>query len=502
MEEFKIEVISGIDWFDLKITGRKDLPGIAMSELLEAIRKPGSLVMLGDGSKGILPEKWLSRYALLAQMGEVHGDNLRFKKSQAVLLDTLLQDKTDSLKVDRKFTQTVHKIRDSAEPQIQKEPKGFKGKLRKYQRQGLGWLKYLNEVEIGGCLADDMGLGKTVEILALLQLVRSKLPTLVVVPKSLVFNWLSEAAKFTPSLNVLEYTGNSRQEKKALFSEANIILTTYGTVRADIAELSKIAFFYVVLDESQMIKNSSSLISKAVRLLSAEHRLVLTGTPIENHIGELWSQLDFLNPGMLGGSAAFKRTTVDLDVQKESLASLAVALRPFILRRTKEQVLKELPAKSEQILYCELKEEEQILYDNLRDHYRSDLLGLVEKKGLNRSTIQILEATPKDACQAACHYGLIDKTRVLDESAKTRALLSRLSEILESGHKALIFSQFTSFLSIIREKLDALNITYEYLDGATTDRKARVERFQSDAKCPLFLLSLKAGGVGLNLTRR
>ncbi len=499
LDQIKIEITSGIDWFDLKMKSRNEPLPIDISQLREAIRNPGSLVKLGNGSQGIIPEQWLEKYAFLAQFGEVHGDGLRFKKSQGVLLDALLQDKEESIKVDRSFTKAIDKVRDSLEPRLKKEPKAFKGKLRKYQREGLGWLEYLNKVGIGGCLADDMGLGKTIQILALLQTVKSKLPTLVVVPKSLVFSWISEAKKFTPALSVLDYTGPGRREVQARFSEADIILTTYGTVRTDILELSKLKFFYIILDESQMIKNYSSQIAKAVRLLHSEHRLVLTGTPIENHIGELWSQLDFLNPGMLGGATAFKQTTMDLDEQKDWLSSLSVALKPFILRRTKEQVLKELPPKSEQILYCDFEEEEQLLYDKLRDHYRSDLIGTIEEKGLNKSKMLILEALLRMR-QASCHYGLIDKKRTIEDSAKTRALMSRLTEILESGHKALIFSQFTSFLSIVREKLNARGITYEYLDGSTSDRKERVTRFQSDPKCPLFLLSLKAGGVGLNLT--
>jgi superfamily II DNA or RNA helicase len=505
LQEFKIEIVSGVDWFDLKIKGQLPSEKIGITQLLDAIKKDGSLIQLGDGTQGLLPEKWLEQYAAIAQLGEAHGDGLRFKKSQSVLLDALLQSHVENFKPDLQFQKTVEKIRESVQIRVPNEPKGFEGKLRRYQREGLGWLQYLHSMDLGGCLADDMGLGKTIQVLALLQALPSDLPSLIIVPKSLVFNWISEAAKFTPSLKVLEYTGSRRRELKPQWAEADLIVTTYGTIRTDITELSENQFFYVILDESQMIKNSSSQIGKAVRLLAAEHRLVLTGTPIENHIGELWSQLEFLNPGMLGGAAAFKRTTVDLDPVEGSsekadwLSSLSDALKPFILRRTKEKVLKELPSKSEQILYCDFEKEEQELYEDLRDHYRSNLLGKVEENGLNKSKILILEALLRMR-QAACHYGLVDKSRVHEESAKTRVLLSRLVEILQSGHKALIFSQFTSFLSIIKRLLDEQNIVYEYLDGSTIDRKERVDRFQNDDKCPVFLLSLKAGGVGLNLT--
>jgi SNF2 family DNA or RNA helicase len=258
-------------------------------------------------------------------------------------------------------------------------------------------------------------------------------------------------------------------------------------------------FDYVILDEAQAVKNPSSESAKAVRLIRGNHRLALSGTPVQNHLGDLWSLFDFLNPGMLGGASVFNSTQSTLrnpDIETRDM--LARALRPFILRRTKEQVAKELPPKLEQTLYCEL-DAAQRKYDELRAHYRQALLERVEREGLNKSKMQILEALLR-LRQAALHPGLIDPARSTESSAKLDVLLPRLAEVIDEGHKALVFSQFTSMLSIVREQLDREKIPYEYLDGKTTDRQSRVERFQSNPECKLFLISLKAGGLGLNLT--
>jgi SNF2 family DNA or RNA helicase len=279
-----------------------------------------------------------------------------------------------------------------------------------------------------------------------------------------------------------------------------LILTTYGTLQRDIATLKDIAFEYVILDEAQAIKNAQTKSAKATRLLKANHRLALSGTPVENHLGELWSLFEFLNPGMLGSSWLGKKTSQTLRNPDEATRrTLARALRPFILRRTKEQVAAELPPKLEQTLVCEMQGSQQRFYNELRDHYRHALLGKVDQQGLARTKMHVLEALLR-LRQAACHPGLIDAKKTGDSSAKLDTLLPRLAEVLDEGHKALVFSQFTSLLAIVRQKLDADGVTYEYLDGKTQDRQACVERFQTDPECRLFLISLKAGGLGLNLT--
>lgn len=347
-----------------------------------------------------------------------------------------------------------------------------------------------------------MGLGKTVQLLALLlrrrQTRDEHLPSLAVVPKSLMFNWMQEAAKFTPELRVIEYAGGDRSKLVEQLTDYDLVLTTYGTMRRDITQIKDIQFDYAVLDEAQMIKNSGSQVAKASRLIQAKHRLALSGTPVENHLGDLWSIFEFLNPGMLGRSSVFKAYTNDIE-DKNARVLLGNALRPFILRRTKEQVANELPEKVEQTLYCDMGKEQTRLYDELRQHYRESILGMVESKGLGKTKIHVLEALLR-LRQAACHPALLDRGQALDASAKMDVLIPHLEELIEEGHKALVFSQFTSMLSIVQEHLDQKNIVYEYLDGQTRDRKERVDRFQTDKDCGIFLISLKAGGLGLNLT--
>jgi SNF2 family DNA or RNA helicase len=311
-----------------------------------------------------------------------------------------------------------------------------------------------------------------------------------------VFNWIEEARKFAPSLRVLNYTGNARIDEAGSLTDHDIVLTTYGTLRRDIINHREIEFDYVVLDEAQSIKNAASQAAKACRLLRARHRLALTGTPVENHIGELWSIFEFLNPGQLGSATRLKRFLAGGRTSSEVVAR---AVRPYLLRRTKTQVLSDLPEKTEQTLFCELGEEQRKAYDELREHYRLELSGRIGRMGIGRSRIAVLEALLR-LRQTACHPGLVDPARLDEPAAKLDTLLEQLSEVIDEGHKVLVFSQFTSFLSIERRRLDDRGIVYEYLDGKTTDRQARVQRFQEDADCRLFLVSLKAGGQGLNLT--
>jgi SNF2 family DNA or RNA helicase len=320
------------------------------------------------------------------------------------------------------------------------------------------------------------------------------------VPKSLVFNWIQEAKRFTPQLKILDHTGAGRMKPGDHFEDYDLILTTYGTLRNDAVEFKDVQFDYGILDEGQTVKNANTQSAKAVRLLKANHRLVLSGTPIENHLGELWSLFEFLNPGMLGSATVFKVSGPGArNPDLETRALLGKALRPFILRRTKGQVARELPKKLEQTLYCDLDSKQRKLYNELRDHYRRSLLNQIEREGLNKSKIQILEALLR-LRQAALHPGLIDRMKKSQPSAKLEVLLPQLEQITEEEHKVLVFSQFTSFLAILREQLDRQKTPYAYLDGQTRDRRSVVEQFQTDPGCRLFLISLKAGGLGLNLT--
>ncbi len=504
---FRMQVQSGIDWFDLDAS--MDFGGVEakLPELLAALRRGQKYVELGDGTRGLLPDEWLHRYTSLAELGEAKDGKVRFTRSQALLLDALVAEQQHS-RVDQPFQEYRERLRSFSGVAVQDAPKTFQGTLRDYQRHGLGWFRFLDDLGLGGCLADDMGLGKTVQVLALLEQLRgrrrkpgeTRRPSLVVVPKSLVFNWIDEAQRFTPRLRVYNYTGLQRASLREELDQADLVVTTYGTLRRDIVELKERWFDYVILDEAQAIKNSASQMAKASLLLQARRRLALSGTPIENHLGELWSLFEFLNPGMLGHSTAFaamcKATKAD---DRESLCQLARAVAPFILRRTKEQVLKELPAKTEQTLYCDLAPKERHDYDQLKKYYRAKLSNVIDERGLQKSKIHVLEALLR-LRQAACHPGLIDPKKAKDASTKTDLLLEQLEEVIGEGHKALVFSQFTSLLAIVRKKLDSASIRYEYLDGKTQNRKAVVQRFQADADCPVFLISLKAGGQGLNLT--
>ena len=498
-----LSVSSGIDWFELhgSLNFGEDLE-VKLPQLLAALRRGQKVIALGDGSFGVLPEAWLQQYGFLASFGETEEDHLRFQRAQTGVLDALLAARPE-ITCDETFARVREEWQNFEGIKPVAEPRGFVGQLRDYQREGLGWFEFLQRFKFGGCLADDMGLGKTVQVLALLESRRNEesRPSLVVVPRSLIFNWQQEAARFTPKLRVLSHTGSERIKGNAHFENFDLILTTYGTLRRDVILFNEAEFDFVILDEAQAIKNSTTETAKAVRLLQSRQRLALSGTPIENHLGELWSLFEFLNPGMLGSSSVFQLSTNGTQKPNaESRGMLSRALRPFILRRTKQQVARELPEKLEQTIYCEMDDRQRRQYEELRDYYRQSLLEKVSLQGLNKSKFQILEALLR-LRQTACHPALV--TGSVDDrapNAKLDVLLPRLNEVTEEGHKAIVFSQFTSFLSIVRKRLDEQGVAYEYLDGKTQNRGVVVERFQRDPDCKLFLISLKAGGQGLNLT--
>ena len=499
---FNVHVTSGIDWFELHgVVDFGEGRSASIADLLAALKRGDATVVLDDGTRGMVPEEWLQRYLRVASFGEAEGDHIRYRPTQAALLDALLADQPD-VSVDEAFARARAQLATFNGIRALDPPPSFNGRLRDYQREALGWFEFLRRFGFGGCLADDMGLGKTVMVLALLEARRLEQdghrPSLAVVPRSLVFNWKDEAARFAPALRVLDYTGTTRDA--AAIEAHDLVLTTYGTLRRDAPQLMERSFDYVILDEAQAIKNAATASAKAVRLLRGEHRLALSGTPIENHGGELWSLFDFLNPGLLGTARAFKTATAaQVRSEREDLGLVAQAVKPLILRRTKAQVEPELPARTEQTIHCELDPPQRRFYDELRAHYRSTLLKRIARSGLGKSKMQVLEALLR-LRQAACHPGLVDPRRTGEPSAKFDVLLPQLTEVVEEGHKALVFSQFTSFLALLRERLDANGIAHEYLDGQTRDRAAPVARFNTDAGCRVFLISLKAGGLGLNLT--
>ena len=499
-----MEISSGVDWFELQGGAQFGDARVALPRLLRAIKQGEQTVRLDDGTLGILPEEWMKKYGLLADLGSVEGNHLRFTRSQVGLLDALL-DSEPAMAADAVFERVRKELHDFTGVGAADPPTDFFGELRGYQREGLGWLYFLQRFGFGGCLADDMGLGKTIQVLALLESrrasrtgngTRSPRPSLVVVPRSLVFHWKKEALQFAPRLRVLDHTGGGRLKPGDHFDEYDVVITTYGTLRRDALQFKDLRFDYCILDEAQAIKNAGTLSAKAARLLSADHRLALSGTPVENHLGELWSLFEFLNPGMLGSASVFGRAGRNPEAATSGV--LARALRPFILRRTKGEVARELPPKTEQTIYCDLEPRDRKLYDELRDYYRSRLLKNVGRENMAQLKFQALEALLR-LRQAACHPGLIDKKKVAEPSAKVDTLLAQLDQVLDEGHKILVFSQFTSLLAIVRSRLDGAKISYAYLDGRTRDRESRVEQFQNDPNVKLFLISLKAGGLGLNL---
>jgi superfamily II DNA or RNA helicase len=499
--EMELAVNSGIDWFDLGGGANFGDRYVPLPQLLAAVRRKQSVLALEGGGVAIIPSAWEEQLTSLLEVGTEKEGRLRFTRNQATMVDALLA--TREVVFDPDFEKLRERLATAESVGAVVEPESFQGELRPYQRAGLAWINLIRETRFGGILADDMGLGKTIQVLAMLEAIRidpdrERKPTLVVAPRSLMFNWKAEAARFTPELRVLDHHGLERIKGSEHFDEYDLILTTYGTLQRDIAHLANPEFEYVILDEAQAVKNADTQTARAVRTLRARHRLALSGTPIENHLGELWSLFEFINPGMLGTRRAFSRM-FGRSAGTEAREKLSRIVRPFVLRRTKENVLPELPKKFEQTLWIDLPGEQRREYEELRDHYRQSLLDKVERDGISKSRMLVLEALLR-LRQAASHPALIDKARASEGSGKLDALESELSNVIDSGHKAIVFSQFVSMLDIVADRLDEKGVAYCRIDGSTRDRETQVKRFQEEPDVPLFLISLRAGGVGLNLT--
>ena len=510
-----ISVASGVDWFELAggVTfGDEEIP---FPEILRAAQSRRGYVTLGDGSRGMLPDRWLERWRVAALGDETGDGTVRFDHERAWALAGVLdgadEDPTAKLEADADFRALRANLEHLTSPGPRDAPESFQGTLRPYQREGLGWLMMLDEVGLSGCLADDMGLGKTVQLLAYLAHRRENGPggrSLVVAPRSLVFNWLAEARRFVPGLTAIDFSGSNRWRRLESAPEDALLVTTYGSLRRDAQRFADTTFDVVVLDEAQAIKSGDSQTSRAAKSIRARRRVSLTGTPIENHLGDLWSQLEFLNPGMLGASSALERlgsTRSAEDLLDEGRDLLSRALRPILLRRTKESVLHDLPPKTEQVLRAPLTGAQRAAYDGLADHYRKELsLSKREKRraedeGEERPELNVLAALTR-LRQAACHPGLIDKTLIPERSGKLDLVVPMLESLVRAGSKALVFSSFTGLLGLVRTRLETLRVPYLLLDGATKDRGALVERFQTSEEAQVFLISIKAGGAGLNLT--
>lgn len=499
----RVGISTNIDWFDLNL--EIDIDGIPLSlkELRKSIRQNSHYVRLSDKSIAQLSDEWFKKFQHLFNFTETDDANVKVSAHHATFIDKLFED-VDEFEADEIFRSRIEQLSNFDGIVDVPLPKNLRGELRPYQKAGYNWLYFLQEYGFGGCLADDMGLGKTIQALAVLLHDKehgNRLPSLIVCPTSVVYNWEKEVQKFTPDLKVLVHTGIQRDHDTNQFENYDVVLTSYGIMRRDLHFLKDFTFHYVILDESQKIKNPSSQTAKAARLLQTNHRLVLTGTPVENNTIELWSQFSFLNPGLLGSLYYFKRSfsnPIEKKLDDGAAAFLRDIIFPFILRRTKEDVAQELPPKIEQTFYCAMNPEQEKLYAYWRDHYRAKILDSIDQVGLNNSRMNVLEGLVK-LRQIACHPYLVNKS-IEEDSGKFESLKELTEEILAEHHKVLIFSQFVKMLKLMRGYFDENEIPYEYLDGHTTNRMQRVEHFQSDSNIRVFLISLKAGGVGLNLT--
>lgn len=506
--EARISISSNIDWFETTLNIAFGNQTVTIADVKKALARKENFVKLPDGTIGILPEQMLQKFTLLTKMGEVDGNKLKVKKIHFSILDELLTEvDEESLQEELESKkETLDRIIDNDYTNIQ-APEQLKAILRPYQLAGFQWLMFLKEAGWGGILADDMGLGKTVQTLSWLYHYKSQYPQarfLVVCPTTLTYNWEKEIQKFTPDMRALIHHGPKRASSPAAFADVDVIITSYGTIRSDIKMFAEMEFDYVVLDESQAIKNPKSLATKAVSLLKAKYRLALSGTPIQNNTFDLYAQMNFLNPGMLGSRDFFMNefaVPIDKFQEKDAKEQLRKLVYPFMLRRTKDQVAQDLPEKTETVLYCEMGKEQRRIYEAYRSSYQSKILGMIDEQGMQKSQFHILQGLTR--LRQICDSPAIinDAEKFENHSVKLDELTRELVENT-GNHKALVFSQFLGMLGLIRESLTAQGIPFVYFDGSTAsaDREKAIQQFQENEDCKVFLISLKAGGVGLNLT--
>jgi superfamily II DNA or RNA helicase len=509
-------VSSGVDWLSLRLTFESDGIAVTQDELARCLAEGRRYVRLSDGSFAKLdPEKvkavLLRQAEILATSGAQGG---KLPLSQAGRIQELLEQ-VGKANVSDGAKELFKKLRDVDEIKVVKKPRNLKAQLRPYQEQGFQWLWFLHDIASGGILADDMGLGKTVQAIALLLAVKTavekdakadgkkKFKALIVAPTSVVTNWERELDKFSPSLKHIVWHGGDRKERTDELEDADVVITSYALLRRDEELLAKLDLVYAILDEAQNIKNPLSATARAAKRLKSQRRLALTGTPIENRLSEIWSIFDFVSPGLLGPLDKFEERyarPIDNGDQKAG-ARLRATIHPFILRRTKGEVAKDLPEKIESDQFCELTGEQSSLYGAVLKEVRAQVMGEVERQGMAKSHIQILAGLTR-LRQAACDPRLLGLPREFGDvdSGKLVALRELIQTSIEGGHRVLVFSQFVSMLTIIRRAMTEDGVGYEYLDGSTKDRQARVNNFQREDGPPVFLISLKAGGSGLNLT--
>ena len=502
--KISIYVKSGINWFNTVINVRFGRTSVSVQHLHKAIRNKNRFIQLDDGTFGILPTEWVDKFSRYFNAGEIIDGSLLTPKINFSAVAELYEGEA----MDEEVRQELETYRSKfsrfeaiAEIPV---PEDLHATLRHYQMEGLYWLNFLDDFNFGGCLADDMGLGKSMQIIAFILSQRTKVAhntNLLVVPTSLIFNWQDEMAQFAPSLRLFTLYGADRARGTADFGKYEVILTSYGTLLSDIGFLKKYTFNYIFLDESQYIKNPSSLRYDTVRQLTSRNKIVLSGTPVENNTMDLYGQLSFACPGLLGNKQYFRDVySIPIDRFKDSKRAIELQnkVRPFILRRTKKQVATELPEKTEMVLYCPMSEAQQSVYDRYEKEFR-DYITSRSEDATPKDTMHVLKGLTR--LRQICNSPVLlsDERLYGDTSSKIEVLIEQI-ENKSPEHKILVFSQFVSMLNLIRTALSARNIPFAYLTGGTRDRASTVNAFQEDENIRVFLISLKAGGTGLNLT--
>jgi superfamily II DNA or RNA helicase len=516
------------DWFDINACVEFDGFQISFVKFYNNILNGDRVFELPDGRIMIIPEEWFESYRDILSFSKIEKESIILDKKHFPLLNQNIRGITGQ------FKKNLHDLIET-ECQPEEVPSEVKATLRHYQVEGYSWLYRLYKNGFGGCLADDMGLGKTLQTLTILKrvinenmsirLVDEEKPrqtddsqlslfssaamiqkpslksSLIVVPTSLVHNWMNEASRFIPDLKVNVYLGTQRKDIKHIYKHSDVIITSYGILRNDLEEFIQLDFLYLVLDESQMVKNPGSKTYQSVIQIKAENRLALTGTPIENSLIDLWAQLNFLNPGLLG-SIGFFRTEFQLPIEKNGddnkRRTLKQLIAPFVMRRSKREVAAELPPVHEQIVFCNLDEQQEIYYEREKSKARNFVIEKMSKEGFGKSAVVILQTLTR-LRQIANHPVLVDEN-YFGGSGKFDEISRNLESLHAEGHKALVFSSFVKHLELIAEFLKKKDIKYAWLSGETRDREREINKFINDSDRPIFLISLKAGGLGLNLT--
>ncbi len=503
--EISIEIHSGTDWFETKAKVAFGSQVASLKHLHKSIRNKSRFVTLDDGTQGILPEEWLEKFIAYFTAGEWTDDRLITHKIKYATVEELYTDAEMNPEMLQELS--LYKQKFSGDDLILpiQVPETLQATLRPYQQEGLNWLNFLDDFNFGGCLADDMGLGKTIQIIAFIlsqQIKHGRNTNLVVVPASLIFNWKAEIEKFAPSIRTKIIYGNKRGINTDDFDQFEVVLTSYGTLLSDVNFLKKHRFNYIFLDESQNIKNPESQRYKAAKLLQSRNKIVLTGTPVENNTFDLYGQLSFACPGLLGSKQDFSylyAIPIDQFKDRKRAEELQQKIKPFILRRTKEQVAQELPDKTEITLYCEMGPEQREVYEANKREIQDFILGKTEDE-LPKSSMHVLKSITRlrQLCNSAAL--LADGKSYLQASSKMEVLMEQVESQMHQ-HRILIFSQFVGMLDLIKKQLDQKQIKYAYLTGQTRNREEVVRSFQESDDIPVFLISLKAGGTGLNLTK-